>query len=71
MLTDGQREAGDFTVACHRGLRERGIVFMRGKANRNASRLKSYGRILNGFYARLMNPIFQDCRLMDDIQRSA
>jgi hypothetical protein len=42
--------------------RERGIVFMRGDDNKNASRLKTYGRILNGFYAQLMNPIFQDCR---------
>ena len=50
LLTDGQREAGDLAVARRRGPRERGIVFMRGHDNRNGSRLKSYGRILNGFY---------------------
>ena len=44
LLTDGEGEAGDFAVARHRGLRERSIVSMRGNDNRNASRLKSYGR---------------------------
>ena len=55
LLTDGQREAGDFAVASHRGPRERGIVFMRGNDNKNGSRLKSYGRFLNRFYVWLMN----------------
>jgi hypothetical protein len=48
LLTDGQREAGDFAVARHRGPPERCIVCMRGNDNKNASRLKSYGRFLNG-----------------------
>jgi hypothetical protein len=44
LLTDGQRETGDFAVARHRGPRERGIVCMRGNDNKKASRSKSYGR---------------------------
>ncbi len=35
---------------------------MRGNDNKNASRLKSYGRFLNGFYARLMNGHFIENR---------
>ncbi|MGO8701940.1 MAG: hypothetical protein ACLQVY_30020 [Limisphaerales bacterium] len=62
LLTDGQREPGDFAVARHRGPPERGIVFMRGNDNRNASRLKSYGRFLNGFYVLLMSGDFIENR---------
>ncbi len=58
LLADGQREAGDFAVASHRGLGERGIVFMRGNDSKNASRVKSYGRFLDGFYAWLRNGDF-------------
>ena len=62
LLTDGQGEPGDFAVARHRGPLERGIVFMRGNDNRNASRVKSYGRILNGFCAWLRNGDFIENR---------
>ncbi len=55
LLGDGQREAGDFVVARHRGLGERGIVLMRGNGNRNGSRLKSYGRFLKRFDVWRMN----------------
>ena len=48
--TDPRTTAGDFAVARHRGLRERGIVCMRGNDNKDASRLESYGRFLNGSY---------------------
>ena len=37
LLTDGQREAGDFAVASHRGLRERSIVSMRANVFTNFS----------------------------------
>ncbi len=37
------------------GLGERGIVLMRGKDNKKASRLKSYGRILKRFDVWRMN----------------
>ena len=58
LLTDGQREPGDFAVACHWSPRVRGIVCMRGNDNRNASRSKSYGRFLNGFFVWLMDGDF-------------
>ena len=47
LLTDGQREAGDFAVASHRGLRKRAIVSMRANENKNASRCETYRRFLN------------------------
>ena len=37
---------------------ERGIVFMRGNDSKIASRLKSYGRFLNGFYVLLVDVDF-------------
>jgi hypothetical protein len=59
-LTDGEREAGGFAVARDLGLRERGIVCMRGNDSENASRLKSYGRFLKRFYVWLMNGDFTE-----------
>ena len=49
LLTDRQREAGDFAVARHRGPPESGIVCMRGNDNKNASRAKSYGGFCSRF----------------------
>ena len=49
-LKEGQREAGNFAVASHRGLRERGIVCMRVNDNQDASRVKTYGRYLHIFW---------------------
>jgi hypothetical protein len=40
--------------------RERGIVFMRANGSKNASRVKSYGRILNRVYVWLMDADFPD-----------
>ncbi len=47
LLAEGQREAGDFAVASHRGLGERSIVSMRAHENKNASRWETYRRFLN------------------------
>ncbi|MGP8236531.1 MAG: hypothetical protein ACLQVW_14100, partial [Limisphaerales bacterium] len=44
LLTDGQREPGDFAVARHRGPLECCIVIMRGYENKNASRCETYRR---------------------------
>ncbi len=62
LLADGQGKAGDFAFARRRGPPERCIVIMRGNGNKDASRLKSYGRILNGFYVRLRNGDFIENR---------
>lgn len=49
------REAGDVALARHRGPLKRCIVPMRANDNKNASRVKSYGRFLNGLDVLLMN----------------
>ncbi len=67
LLTDGQREAGDFAIASHRVLRKRSIVSMRGNDNRNASRLKSYRRFLNKIYLLLMDADLVRIRLVHTV----
>ena len=52
LLRDGQREAGDFAVASHRGLGGRSIVSMRAHENKNASRGETYRRFLRRAPAR-------------------
>jgi hypothetical protein len=47
----GQRAADDSAVARQRGLRKRCLVSIRGNDSKNESRLKTYGRFLDRFYA--------------------
>jgi hypothetical protein len=65
LLTDDQREPDDFAVRVI-AVFDRCIVCMRSDDNRNASRLKSYGRFLHGLDVLLM-----DVRLIDEKSRAA
>ena len=51
MLADAQGEPGDLALRAIAAFEHMALFSCGGNDNRNGSRLKSYGRILNGFYA--------------------